>query len=145
MDRYIEFVTNHRILFIALCVVTYLLIKEFFASVTQKFESISPMLAVTHMNNDNTSLIDVREKNDFSNGHIENAINAPLGKFDEQLNLLEQYKNSPLIVVCQNGSRSTTACRKLNKHGFTNIYHLRGGMQSWEDSKLPIKKEKKSA
>jgi rhodanese-related sulfurtransferase len=143
MDRYIEFVTNHWILFIALVAVTFFLIQDLLESVLQKFESISPMLAVAKMNSADIVIIDVREIDEFVKGHIENAKNIPASKFSDKITELEKYKNSPILVVCQTGTRSTQACRQLIKAGFENIFHMKGGMQSWEDNKLPISKVKK--
>jgi rhodanese-related sulfurtransferase len=143
MDRYIEFVTNHWILFIALVAVTFFLIQDLLESVLQKFESISPMLAVAKMNSADIVIIDVREIDEFVKGHIENAKNIPASKFSDKIAELEKYKNSPILVVCQTGTRSTQACRQLIKAGFENIFHMKGGMQSWEDNKLPISKVKK--
>ena len=143
MDRYIEFVLNHWMLFIGLVVVTILLIQEMFDSAFRKFATISPVLAVTQMNSEDTVIVDVREEHEFNKGHIENAINAPFGKFDENVIKLEAYKKSPVIVVCQTGTRSLPASKKLCKLGFEKVFNLTGGMQAWEDSKLPIKVKKK--
>lgn len=143
MDRYIEFVLNHWMLFIGLVVVTILLIQEMLDSAFKKFSSISPLIAVTQMNSDETIVVDVREEHEYNKGHIENAINAPFGKFDENIKKLEAHKNTPVIVVCQTGTRSAPACKKLCKVGFEKVFNLTGGMQSWEDSKLPIRVKKK--
>ncbi|MGR8933364.1 MAG: rhodanese-like domain-containing protein [Gammaproteobacteria bacterium] len=143
MDRYIEFVLNHWMLFIGLVVVTILLIQDLVESAFKKFSSISPLIAVTQMNADDTAIVDVREEHEFNKGHIENAINIPFGKFDENVVKLEAYKQSPLIVVCQSGTRSAPACKKLCKMGFEKVFNMTGGMQSWEDNKLPIKVKKK--
>ncbi len=142
MDRYIEFVTNHWLLFIALMVVTFLLLQELFESALRKFELISPILVVAKMNNEDPVIIDVRESNEFKTGHIEGAINMPLSNFDKGLEKLSKYKNKPLIVVCQTGTRSTTACKKLTSQGFEKVFSMIGGMQSWEESKYPITKSK---
>ena len=142
MDRYIEFATNHWMLVIALGVVTILLLQDLFESALQNFESVSPTLAVALMNNADTAVFDVREENEFATGHIENAINTPLGKLNDHVQNLEDYKNSPIIVACKTGSRSAPACRKLSKLGFTKINNLAGGIQSWEENKLPLVKNK---
>ena len=97
------------------------------------------MLAVAKMNESDVSIIDVREPNEYGKGHIENSINTPLGKLADQLNQFTDRKNSPIIVVCQSGTRSVPACKTLSKAGFTDVYNITGGMQAWEDSKLPIK------
>ncbi|MGR9116929.1 MAG: rhodanese-like domain-containing protein [Gammaproteobacteria bacterium] len=139
MDRLIEFVLNHYLLSLALAVVTFLLIQDLFESAFNKFKALSPMLAVAKMNSSNVSIIDVREPHEFIKGHIENAINMPLGKLADHLKQLDRQQDNPIVVVCQTGSRSVPACKTLTKSGFTDVYNIIGGMQAWEDSKLPIK------
>jgi rhodanese-related sulfurtransferase len=140
MDRYIEFISHHYILTLALAVVTYLLIQDLFDTAFKKFKSISPLLAVTKMNDIQTTVIDVREANDFTTSHIENAINAPLSKFAEELPKLQAYKSTPVLLICETGARSTTAAKKLTQAGFEQVFVITGGIQSWEtDYKLPIK------
>lgn len=139
MERYIEFVLNHYLLALGLAVVTFLLIQEFIESAFRKFELISPTMAVTKMNTMDTVILDIREEHEFIKGHIENSRHIPLGKLEEQIQQLANDKDKPVIVVCQTGSRSTPACKALMKHEFKNVYSLIGGMQSWEDNKLPMK------
>ena len=123
----------------SMSVVTFLLIQDLIETALQKFETISPILAVAKMNDEDTVVFDVREETDYAKGHIESAINTPLAKLDKDIKNLDRYKNSPIVVVCQTGTRSTPACRKLTKQGFEKVFHIKGGMQSWEDNKLPIR------
>ena len=143
MDRYIEFVTNHWLLFIALLVVTFLLLQDLFETVFRKFEMLSPLLVISKMNQDNTVIIDVREANEFKKGHIDSAINTPLGSFDKHVEQLKKHKHNPLIVICQTGTRATPACKKLTSAGFDQIFSMIGGMQSWEENNFPTTKSKK--
>jgi len=117
----------------------FLLIQDLISNSFNGFESVSPLIAVTKMDNEKTVIIDVREPNEFVKSHIEKAINIPLGKIDEKLPSLEKYKTQPIIVTCQTGARSVPACKRLTKAGFAQIFNMTGGMQSWEDNKLPIK------
>jgi rhodanese-related sulfurtransferase len=139
MDQYIEFATNHYMLSFSLACVIFLLIQDLLSTSFTKHDNVSPLIAVTKMNNDNTIVIDVRDTHEFVKSHIEEAVNIPVGKLDEKLPTLEKHKNHPIVVVCQTGSRSVTACKTLTKAGFTQVFNLSGGMQSWEDNKLPIK------
>jgi len=140
MDRYLEFILNHYWLSIALAVVTFLLIQEFFDTTFKKFASISPLLAVTKMNDSNTVVIDVREPHEFIHNHIEQAINAPLSKLNDHLGKLEAHKHNPVLITCQTGTRAAAAAKILTKAGFEQIFVITGGMQAWEnDYKLPIK------
>jgi rhodanese-related sulfurtransferase len=87
-------------------------------------------------------VIDVREPHEFSEGHINNARHIPLGKIDEMAYELDPFKNQPVIVVCHVGTRSAAACKKLLKRGFTRLYEMKGGMQAWQDDKLPVTKKR---
>jgi len=138
MDQYIEFISNHYLLSLALIVVTYLLLQDLAENAFKKFEPLSPLLAVTKMNSDDTVIVDVRDTHEYIKGHIKNSINLPLGKFSETLGSLEQYKKQPIIVVCQSGTRSVPACKTLTKADFEQVFNIIGGMQSWEDNKLPM-------
>ena len=138
MDQYIEFISNHYLLSLALVVVTYLLLQDLAENAFKKFEPLSPLLAVTKMNSVDAVIVDVRDPHEYIKGHIENSINLPLGKFSETLGSLEQYKKQPIIVVCQSGTRSVPACKTLTKADFEQVFNIIGGMQSWEDNKLPM-------
>lgn len=139
MDQYIEFATNHYLLAFSLVCVIFLLIQDLISNSFNKFENISPLIAVTKMDNNNSVVVDVRELNEFGKSHIENAINVPLGKLEEKLTSLEKHKQHPVIVTCQTGARSAAACKTLTKAGFEHVFNMTGGMQSWEDYKLPVK------
>lgn len=139
MDQYIEFISNHYLLCLALVVVTYMLIQDLVESTFNKYQGLSPLLAVTKMNDSNTVIVDVREPHEYIKGHIEDSINIPLGKFSEKLNKIEKYKTQPIIVVCQSGSRAVPACKTLTKANFEHVFNMVGGMQSWQDNNFPIK------
>lgn len=140
MDRYIEFILNHYILSLALAVVTYMLIQELIDNAFKKFGSISPLMAVTKMNDSSTLIIDVREPDEFSPSHIEEALNLPLSKMPGILDKIASHKTTAVLVVCQNGTRSASAGKLMTKAGFEQVFVISGGMQAWEtDYKYPVK------
>jgi len=139
MDQYLEFISNHYLLCLALVVVSYMLIQDLIESSFNKYQGLSPLLAVTKMNDIETVVVDVREPHEYMKGHIENSINIPLGKFPEKVNTLEKNKSHPIIVVCQSGTRSISACKTLTKENFEHVFSMTGGMQAWEDNNFPIK------
>lgn len=139
MDQYLEFITNHYLLSFAFVVVSFLLIQDLFENTFNRAENLSASLAVTRMNSDKVFVIDVRDPHDFIKGHITGAENIPLGKLEERSESLSAYKETELLLVCQTGTRTSAACKILGKAGFEKMLVLKGGMQSWEDNKLPIK------
>lgn len=143
MDQYIEFASNHWMLVVAFLAVTYFLIQDVIEAGMRKYQTISPMLTVTKLNTGNPIIVDVREAGEFKKGHIADAIHIPVGSIESQVKKIELYKQDDVIVVCHTGMRSATACSSLMKLGFENIFLMTGGMQSWEENKLPVVKSKK--
>lgn len=143
-ERLSEFLLNHYILVLALAVVTFLLIQELIDSAFKKFGFVSPLLAVTKMNNGNTVVVDVREYDEFNKGHIDSAVNLPLSKLKDHTASLDAYKSSQLLIICQDGTRSSAAGKIITKAGVNDVFVITGGMQAWqEDYKLPIKINRK--
>lgn len=68
----------------------------------------------------NNILIDVRNKTEYDNMHVVNAVNIPISK----LRICEnEYKNKKCIIVyCSTGVRTKEAIRILNIMGYTNVY-----------------------
>ncbi|NOQ35515.1 MAG: rhodanese-like domain-containing protein [Methylococcaceae bacterium] len=144
MEQYLEFLINHYLLTLAFIVVTYLLLRDLIENSFSKFEALSPLLAVTKMNSHQVFILDVRETGEYVKGHIEEAKNIPLGNLEEQIETLAPYKNKDVLVVCQSGTRTAAACKILIKAEFEKLLTLQGGMQSWEDNKLPVKTSNKN-
>lgn len=74
-------------------------------------------------------LIDVREPQEFKNGHILGARNIPVTQMKQRL--IEIRKDKPVYLYCQGGARSARAAQLLNKKGYQEIYQLKGGFKKW--------------
>lgn len=75
-------------------------------------------------------LLDVREELEFHTFSI-GGINIPLGKLASGLEDLEWEITDEIVVICQRGLRSETACRILQMAGYKNVRNLQGGLLSW--------------
>ena len=82
-------------------------------------------------------IIDVRTPGEFSQGHLQNAINYDISQsgFENQITSLD--KSKPVLVYCLTGSRSTYAVRYMQSIGFKKVYELNGGMMKWRAANLP--------
>jgi NADPH-dependent 2,4-dienoyl-CoA reductase/sulfur reductase-like enzyme/peroxiredoxin family protein/rhodanese-related sulfurtransferase/TusA-related sulfurtransferase len=89
---------------------------------------------------DNTLLVDVRSELEYSNGHIEGAINIPVDKLRERINELD--KDKEIIEYCQVGLRGHVAARILTQNGY-KVKNITGGYKSL--SNLDFKAEKSIA
>jgi rhodanese-related sulfurtransferase len=76
-------------------------------------------------------LVDVREDSEYAAAHIPGSRHLPLSQIRRRLQELESYRQMPLVVSCRSGSRSARACIILKKHGFAEVYNLKGGIIAW--------------
>lgn len=72
----------------------------------------------------NAYIIDVRERGEYANGHIKNAVNIPLSEIRQRIN--EIPKDKPVYLHCRTGQRSYNATLALQNLGFSNIYNITG-------------------
>ena len=86
------------------------------------------------------TIIDVRSPEEFTGppGHIETALNIPLGELPERLIEIRAHKNAPVIVVCKTDKRSGAAAALLSAGGFSDVRVLRGGMERWKRDGLAV-------
>lgn len=76
-------------------------------------------------------IIDVRTPQEFNNGHLPNAVNMDWNGNDFANQIAQLDKNSPVLIYCHSGSRSSSAVNRMIKEGFTEIYELSGGITAW--------------
>lgn len=79
----------------------------------------------------NYQWIDVRTPEEFRDGHIPEAQNINIMSADFESKVSKLPKDKAYIIVCRSGNRSGSACRAMEKLGFTNVTNMAGGMMSW--------------
>jgi len=79
-------------------------------------------------NGEDVQVIDVREPEEWAEGHIPQARLIPLGTLPERLEELDKEK--PVIMVCRSGARSHRATEYLTYLGF-DAANMVGGMLAW--------------
>ena len=92
MDQIIEFVGNHPLLFIAFFATLGMLVYTEYMRIAGSSAQLSPFAATQLMNDGDTIVVDVRDENEYKNGHVLNARNLPVSKLDERMHEIEKYK-----------------------------------------------------
>lgn len=82
-------------------------------------------------------ILDVRTPDEFSGGHIANAVNYNWNgdEFEKQIAPLD--KSKPVFVYCLSGGRSGSAASKMRSEGYKEVYELNGGMMAWRTQNMP--------
>ena len=101
---------------------------------------VNPGEATMLINREDAHIVDVRDAGEFASGHLPDALNIPVGKLGERIGELEKFREKPIILCCATGMRSNKACGELKKQGFTKLYNLSGGIDTWVGAGYPIKK-----
>jgi len=117
-----------------------MLLWSFIGNRVRGVKEVDNAAALQLINHKNALILDVREENDFKNGHIRAAKLIPVVKLKDRLGELERYRERPIVVVCRTGSRSSTACALLGNREFGQAYCLTGGMMAWQKADLPLEK-----
>ncbi len=85
-----------------------------------------------------TVLIDVREGDEWRQGHIPQAVGIPRGFLELRIEEKVPDHKTPVILQCASGTRSLLAARTMRELGYENVYNLTGGFNAWKDRGLPF-------
>ena len=138
MDRYLEFIGNHPIIFTALAAVLGMIAYVEYERMFSGIKQLSPLEATRLQNDDDAQFVDVREDAEYKRGHVMGAKHIPVGVLDKRMAELDKLKKKPLIVYCATGARASRAASRLRKNGFENVYTMAGGIANWEKASMPL-------
>lgn len=85
---------------------------------------------------DSHTVLDVRELDEWNDGHIAEAVLIPLSELAARAGELPTDK--PIYTVCRSGKRSITAIEILESAGIRGAKSMAGGMIAWHESGKPI-------
>ncbi len=98
---------------------------------------VDPSALQTHLQSSSLAL-DVRSIGEYGFAHIPGTQWLPRGRLELDIQNVAPQKTKPLVVICDNGIRSTLAARTLRILGHTDIRILQGGTQAWESAGLEV-------
>src|SRR5690242_10118026 len=79
-------------------------------------------------------LVDVREKNEWNEGHIPGAIHVPRGFLELQIEEAVPDKSKTVVLYCAGGVRSLMAGQTLKQMGYKDVVSMSGGFGQWKGS-----------
>ncbi|HBH04846.1 MAG TPA: molybdopterin biosynthesis protein MoeB, partial [Candidatus Rokubacteria bacterium] len=90
---------------------------------------------------DKVVVIDVRDPDEYRDGHIEAATNISRGFLEFRIGTAVSDPATPIVLYCQTGLRSVLAAKALRELGYATVINLQGGYQKWVQSGLPVVRE----
>jgi sulfur-carrier protein adenylyltransferase/sulfurtransferase len=85
--------------------------------------------------------VDVRERDEWEEGHIPDAVHVPRGYLESRIEGVASDKAAPVVLYCASGNRSAFAAKALQELGYEHAASLHGGFTDWKrngyDVQLP--------
>jgi len=122
---FVEFINQNIWWFVAFAIVFNLLLLSIMQGHVAGAKTVSALELPQLQRNKNSVVVDVNTADHFAAQHIPSAVNFPLEGINADNKALLKHKDATTIVVCQTGSRSSKAAKKLLALGFSNITILR--------------------
>ncbi len=84
------------------------------------------------------TLIDTREDNEWTAGHVAGAVHLSKGIIERDIEVAIPDHSAPLVLYCGGGFRSALVADNLRKMGYTSAISLDGGWRALKESGLPL-------
>ena len=112
--------------------------RELLAQIRSEIEEVTPTDAARSLEDaEPPLLVDVRERDEWDEGHLPNAVHIPRGSLESRIERAAPDRDQPIVVYCATGARSAFATKTLEELGYDNVRNLAGGIVEWKRSGLP--------
>jgi molybdopterin/thiamine biosynthesis adenylyltransferase/rhodanese-related sulfurtransferase len=82
-------------------------------------------------------IVDVREADEWEEGHIPGAVHVPRGFLESRIEQIAPDHSRPVLVYCAGGARSAFAAKSLEELGYERVVSLAGGYTDWKRNGFP--------
>ncbi|MFO7858839.1 MAG: rhodanese-like domain-containing protein [Ectothiorhodospiraceae bacterium] len=96
----------------------------------QRVTEVSPAEARERIRN-GAVVLDVRDREEFEQGHIEGAVNISRGTLEMRIMDALPDPETPIVCHCAAGKRGALAADTLQRIGYRNVVNLAGGLQAY--------------
>ena len=112
--------------------------RELLAQVKAEIAKIDSSAAHELLTSDEPpALVDVRERDEWDEGHIPGAVHIPRGYLESRAESALPDRERPVIVYCASGARSAFGAKALEELGYATVSSLAGGYNDWKRNGLP--------
>ncbi|HET8568411.1 MAG TPA: molybdopterin-synthase adenylyltransferase MoeB [Candidatus Limnocylindria bacterium] len=112
--------------------------RDWFARLKKDVREVTPEQAAELARQPGAQVGDVREKNEWDEGHVPGAVFVPKSYLEQWAEDRLPNKEAPTILYCAGGVRSAMAAATLTQLGYTDVVSVAGGFNRWKQAGLPV-------
>jgi molybdopterin/thiamine biosynthesis adenylyltransferase/rhodanese-related sulfurtransferase len=110
--------------------------RELLSQVKTEIDEIDARAAAPLLD-DGTVFLDVRERDEWDEGHIPGAVHVPRGNLESRIENAVPNRGGRIVVYCASGARSAFATKTLEELGYVDVVNLAGGYIEWKRNGFP--------
>ena len=106
--------------------------RELLEQVRGEIAEVSASEAQALISREQPAIVDVRERDEWEEGHIPGAVHLPRGSLESRIETVAPDRERPVLLYCSAGNRSAFAAKTLEELGYERAYSLAGGFTDWK-------------
>ncbi len=137
LNRLALFSSNHYLLVAAFVFILVLIVADEVERKTRRYREIGAQEAAQLINR-GASLLDLRDRKAFDEGHIANAIRIDATDLADRVLALAKSNPPAIILYCQNGEQSKRSAKRAAGLSATPVAILKNGLSQWRQENFPL-------
>jgi molybdopterin/thiamine biosynthesis adenylyltransferase/rhodanese-related sulfurtransferase len=112
--------------------------RELLAQVKAEIDEVDAVRAREVIESGDPVIVDVREQDEWDEGHIPGAIHIPRGYLESRIEAAAADRSRQILLYCSGGNRSAFAAKTLQELGYDESISLAGGFTDWKRNGFPV-------
>src|SRR5256886_9505050 len=112
--------------------------RELLQQTRSEISEVDATEAKARIEPDEPVVVDVREQDEWDEGHIPGAVHVPRGHLESRIEREAPDPARPIVVYCSAGNRSVFAAKTLGELGYEDVTSLAGGFTDWKRNGFPV-------
>ena len=111
--------------------------RDLLQKVKEEIDEVDARHARELIDSDSPAIVDVREREEWDEGHLPGAILVPRGNLESRIEQAVPDRSKPVLLYCAAGNRSAFAAQTLKELGYEHPVSLAGGYTDWKRNGFP--------
>jgi len=112
--------------------------RELLAQIKAEIDEVDPVRARELIESGDPLIVDVREQDEWDEGHVPGAIHIPRGHLESRIEAAATDRSQSILLYCSAGNRSAFAAKTLQELGYEEPVSLAGGFTDWKRNGFPV-------